>query len=202
VPAFPPGPDGSLSLPLAGLAPESFFRRFAAINQLDRITHFLFQPGMLFNDEGLWWGERKKRPRPHEGVDLFLMRDASGRLRSVSASMLIPAPLPGRLVHFHRDFLGETIYIQHPDVRHEGAVLHTLIGHLQPGAIHLCPSAITKGQTVGAINSSCATSPVPAHPHISCAWIGKDQQMNLLDWDTSVANNNVIFIDPIPFLLK
>lgn len=202
MPAFSSEPDGSLSLPLAGLAPDSFFRRFVDSNQLGRITHFLFQPGMLFNDENFWWGERKKRPRPHEGIDIFLMQDAGGQLKCVAAAMLVPVPLPGRLVHFHRDFLGETIYIQHPEIRRDGAVLHTLYGHLHPGAMHLFPSSITKGQTAGAINSSSATSSVPAHLHVSCAWIGKNQQISLLNWDTMAANDNVIFIDPFPFLLK
>jgi hypothetical protein len=68
--------------------------------------------------------------------------------------------------------------------------------------MHLFPSSITKGQTAGAINSSSATSSVPAHLHVSCAWIGKNQQISLLNWDTMAANDNVIFIDPFPFLLE
>ena len=202
MPAFSSEPDGALALSLAGLAPDSFFRRFMDINQLGRITHFLFQPGMLFNDDRLWWGEKKKRTRLHEGIDIFLMRDLHRQITNVAASMLVPAPLPGRLVHFHRDFSGETIYIQHPEIRREGAVLHTLYGHLLPGATHLCPSPITKGQRIGAVNSPSPSSSVPAHLHISCAWIGKDQQIRLLNWDTMAANDNVVFVDPFPFLLE
>jgi len=200
MPAFSSEPDGALSLSLAGLAPDSFFRRFVDINQLGRITGFFFQPGMLFNDDRLWWGEKKKRARLHEGIDIFLMRDRHHQLTNVAAGMLVPAPLPGRLVHFHRDFSGETIYIQHPEIRREGAVLHTIYGHLQPGAIHLCPSSIAKGQGIGAVSSPSPSSSVPAHLHISCAWIGKDQQINLLNWDTMAAGDNIVFIDPFPFL--
>jgi len=197
VPASPTGHDEPLSLCLAGLAPESFFRRFVEINQLGPITHFLFLPGMLFNDDRLWWGGKKKRLHRHEGIDIYLMQDIKKQLANVAAQMLVPAVLPGQPVHFHRDFLGETIYIQHPEIRREGAVLHTLYGHLSSLAGF---TPIHKGQPVGKISLPDTT--VPAHLHISCAWIRDHQRREELNWNTIAGNDNIVFVDPFPFLLQ
>ena len=191
-----------LSLSLTNLPKESFFRRFAELNHLGYISHFLFPSGMLFNDAQFWWGDKHKRPALHEGVDIFFMQGFDEKISRVAAQMLIPAFLSGRLVHFHRDFLGETIYIQHPEMRLNGAVLHTLYGHLHPAIAPLYPCIINKGQELGAISSPPESSAVPAHLHISCAWIEKDQQLDRLTWETMAANSSVVFIDPLPFLLQ
>ncbi len=208
------------SPPLAQLPPDSFFRLFVKLNQLDKVPHFLFLPGMLFNDTIQWWGAKKMRLHPHEGIDLYLMEDVETGTKNVLPQMLIPAILPGQLVHFHRDFLGETLYTRHPEIRQGNAVLYTLYGHassfpgtrdtgpsmacghLQPGTDHLHPSFINKGQCVGTISSSPEINPVPAHLHISCAWIQEDQQEEELNWKNMTDNVNVHFIDPLPFLLQ
>jgi hypothetical protein len=197
VPTFPSGLDEPLSLALARLPPHSFFRRFVDINQLYPITHFLFLAGMLFNDDRLWWGGKKTRPHRHEGIDIYLMQDINKQLANVAAHMLVPAVLPGQPVHFHRDFLGETIYIQHPEIRQDNAILHTLYGHVSSLAGF---TPIHKGQPAGKI--SLPETTVPAHLHISCAWIRDDQQMDELNWNTIARNDNIVFIDPFPFLLR
>lgn len=184
------------------VGPDSFFRLFTQLNQLDTINHFLFQPGMLFNDSLQWWGLKERRPRPHEGIDIFLMQSSDMLTSSVLPQMLIPAILPGYLVHFHRDFLGETLYIQHPYIREKGAVLHTLYGHTRLISGSSCPSYINKGQIVGAIHSPPVTSSVPAHLHVSCAWIREDQLMEELNWESMSAGDQVTFIDPLFFLLQ
>jgi len=201
VPVSPIKRECARYLSLAALPPESFFRRFAELNHLGYISHFFFPSGMLFNDAQFWWGDKYKRPALHEGVDIFFMQGFDGQTSSVSAQMLVPAFLSGRLVHFHRDFLGETIYIQHSEMRKNGAVLHTLYGHVHPERGPLHPFIINKGQELGIISSPPESSAVPAHLHISCAWIQEDQPLSGLNWDAMAANSNTFFIDPLPFLL-
>lgn len=129
------------------------------------------------------------------------MRGFDCKTSRVAALMLVPALLSGKMVHFHRDFLGETIYIQHPEMRHKGTVLHSLYGHLQPGSAPPHPFVLKKGQELGAINSPPESRAVPAHLHISCAWIEEDLPLTGLNWDTLAANSGTVFIDPLPFLL-
>lgn len=192
------------------LVPDSFFGLFVKLNKLDQISRFLFPPGMLFNDTRQWW-RPKKRSHPHEGIDIYLMQRFDMDTNTVLPQMLIPAMLPGYLVHFHRDYLGETLYIRHPDIRQESAVLHTLYAHIRPAGTALevqtstgksCPSRIDKGQIVGTIGPHPEASPVPAHLHISCAWIDEDQRVDELNWEKMGVSSDVIFIDPLPFLLQ
>ena len=187
---------------IAELPPDSFFRLFVKLNQLEQISNFLFLPGMLLNDTIQWWGAKKMRPSPHEGIDLYLMEDIEKGVKNVLPQMLIPAILSGQLVHFHRDFLGETLYIRHPEIRQGNSVLHTIYGHVQSSVDLGCPAVINKGQIVGRISSPPDTTPVPAHLHISCAWIKEDQQVEGLSWKNMTGNTNIYFIDPLPFLMQ
>lgn len=202
---------------------------------------------MLFNDTLQWWTSKKRplftrswkegnrnvpalRPHPHAGIDIYLMQRLNMDTSTVLPQMLIPAMLSGELVHFHRDFLGETLYIRHPKIRQKNSVLYTLYGHIcaipgsrgtgasLPCSSHIrftgsgfgeqtsaglaCSSFIDKGQIVGMISPPPATSSVPAHLHISCAWIDEELQMEELNWENMSTSGKVIFIDPLPFLLK
>jgi hypothetical protein len=202
------------------VVPGSFLGLFVKLNHLEPVSHFLFQPGMLFNDTCQWWGSKSMRLRPHEGIDLYLMEDVETGVKNVLPQMLIPTLETGHLVHFHRDFLGETLYIRHSNIREGSTVLHTIYGHtasfsgvrdsvpsmarghLQPGTGYPCPTRVNKGQTVGMISSPPETSTVPAHLHISCAWIRESQQVDELNWKNMTGNINVNFIDPLPFLIQ
>jgi hypothetical protein len=185
---------------LATLPPDSFFRLFVKLNHLKRVSSFLFLPGMMFNDTQQWWGTNA-RQHPHEGIDIYLIQNMDMGVSNIHPQMLIPAILPGQPVHFHRDFLGETLYIRHPEIRREGAVLHTIYGHGQFDIALNAPSFINKGDILGTISNPPQTSPVPAHLHISCAWIRENQRIEMLNWEDMTTNSNVHFIDPLSFLL-
>ncbi|MDD3814325.1 MAG: hypothetical protein PHZ02_06720 [Desulfocapsaceae bacterium] len=229
------------------VSPDSFFHLFVKLNKLDQISHFQFLPGMLFNDTLQWWNSPKMsfcthsgrevrhrnipalRPHPHEGIDIYLMQHLDTDTSTVLPQMLIPAMLAGELVHFHRDFLGETLYIRHPRIRWRNSVLHTLYGHIcaipdtqdteaslpcpprpcteselegQASTGLVCSSFISKGQIVGTISPPPEMSSVPAHLHISCAWIDEEQHVEELNWEKMSTSTKVIFIDPLPLLLK
>ncbi len=158
---------------------------------------------MLFNDTIQWWGtSAKSRSHPHEGIDIYLTQNIETGISNILPQMLIPAILPGQPVHFHRDFLGETLYIRHPEIQEEGVILHTFYGHGRFDTDLNSSSYINKGDILGTISQPPATSAVPAHLHISCAWIKKDQQTAELNWEKMATNRNVHFIDPLPYLLR
>jgi len=231
------------------VSPDSFFELFVKLNKLDQISHFLFQSGMLFNDTLQWWSSKKwpffthswrerhqcipsLRTHPHEGIDIYLIQGLDRDTSTVLPQMLVPAMLPGELVHFHRDFLGETLYIRHPMIRQKNSVLHTLYGHIcaisgsrgtgeaylpydyahirstgiaieeQTSAGLTCSSFISRGQIVGTISPPPETSSVPAHLHISYAWIDEDQLVKELNWKNMNTSANVKFIDPLPLLFR
>ena len=104
---------------------------------------WLWQPGMCFLDDQLWWGEQKKRIAPHEGIDLACYADQQGKTRRLGPGLLLPAIFPGRAVQLHQDFLNWSVLIRHDQFCRDGAVLHTVYGHVQP------KEAVSIGQEVG-----------------------------------------------------
>jgi len=189
------------------IPPASFLANFLQLNNLEDISHLLLRPGMLFQDTAQWWRAQNQqppsnlRPHPHEGLDIYQLQNMDGAIIPVWPNMLIPAILTGNIVYFHRDFLGETLYIRHPDRRQGQAVLHTIYGHVCPAiTLRTGPCRINKGQLIATISNPEAVS-VPAHLHISCAWIDEDQAVAELTWRKMGTGSTVVFIDPLPFLL-
>lgn len=195
------------SPPLHSLAPDSFLTRFVKANQLQHVSHFLFPPGALFSSPEQWWrGDDLphtvcRRRHPHEGLDLFWMECKDGMYQSIQPSMQVPALLPGVLIHFHRDFLGETLYIQHPDICRDQAVFHTILGHMRP-AVRTKSARITAGQSLGTISPAPDKSRVPAHLHVSCAWIKTGYSRQMLTWEELATNTAIQMIDPFSLLVQ
>jgi len=179
------------------------------LNKLEDTSHLLLRPGMLFQDTAQWWRAQDQqspshlRPHPHEGLDIYQLQNRDRAIIPVWPTMLIPAMLTGDLVYFHRDFLGETLYIRHPDRRQGKTVFHTIYGHVCPAMIlRRGPCRVHKGQLMATISATPEAVSVPAHLHLSCAWIDEDQEIDELTWEKMAVNSKVIFIDPLPFLLS
>lgn len=193
------------SPPLSSLAPSAFLRRLVEGNHLVGISRFLFQPGSLFCAPDLWWSSGPqtspaRRPHPHEGLDLYWMEKGDGDAQAIDPFMLIPSLLPGTLLHFHHDFLGETLYIQHPDIRRGNACFHTIFGHMRPGGWS-GTAVILPDQFLGTINPLAVKGKAPAHLHISCAWIADNFPRTALCWEAVATNEAVRLIDPFPLLI-
>jgi hypothetical protein len=194
-----------LSPPLSSLAPGAFLRRLVEGNHLVGISRFLFPPGSLFCAPDLWWSSGPhtspaRRPHPHEGLDLYWMEKETGDVQAIDPFMQIPSLLPGTLLHSHPDFLGETLYIQHPDIRQGNACFHTIFGHTRPGG-WTGTTEILPDQFLGTINPLAAEGKAPAHLHISCAWIANDFPCTALCWEALATNEAVQLIDPLPLLI-
>lgn len=75
------------------------------------LEQWAFYPGMLFGATEKWWGDRGRRPRPHEGIDLCLYTDKAGRAFRLHESSRIPVMLDGEIVKIEEDFLGKSVYL-------------------------------------------------------------------------------------------
>ena len=84
--------------------------------RMDGFKGWVFQPGMLFQALGKWWGDQGPRAVPHEGLDLYSFEAAGGRVKTVDQQTQIPAAFAGQVVKIDRDFLGKSIYIQPCDL--------------------------------------------------------------------------------------
>lgn len=174
--------------------PESSFTDvFVRKNNLDKrgFTAWVFYPGMEFGAQDTWWGDRGKRARPHEGIDLCFYRGANGTVFRINEKAKIPAMYEGIVVKIMDDFLGKTIILKHTfsDIS-EGTYL-TMYGHTNP------VEDLEEGQTVkaGGIMATLATSrrskaPL-AHLHLTLAWNPEPVPYDILDW-TTIGNTGVV----------
>lgn len=101
------------------------------------ITHFqewLFYPGMLFGAQESWWGAGKKRPRPHEGLDMCFYRDREGVIHHWGRMVVIPLMEDGVVQKISTDdFIGCSIYVIHPHLETpSGEALYSIYAHVTP----------------------------------------------------------------------
>ena len=157
--------------------------------------HWLLPPGTCFQDERLWWGERRKRTAPHEGLDLVRYADRQGAKNHVAPGLRIPAIFSGRAVRLHQDFLNQSLYIRHDQFRRDGAVLHTVYGHVQPEESVRIGREIGTGESA-AVLAAYPRSTVPLHLHLTVAWIPEDIPPNRLSWRLFNENERIIPLDP------
>ena len=85
---------------ISSLKPSRFTEFFTQVNGLgeNQFNKWIFLPGMLFQAPDKWWGNRSKRDRPHEGLDLGYYKDGLGRIRHLNDVTQIPAMYGGTVV--------------------------------------------------------------------------------------------------------
>jgi hypothetical protein len=76
-------------------------------------TAWVFHPNMLFGAKQNWWGPKRPRPRPHEGIDLCLFRDGLDGIVLIGEGTRVPAMYDGVVAKIMPDFLGESIVLEH-----------------------------------------------------------------------------------------
>ncbi|MCI5124936.1 MAG: M23 family metallopeptidase [Candidatus Electrothrix sp. AR5] len=160
------------------------------------VQQWLWQPGMCFLDEQLWWGEQKKRIAPHEGVDLACYADQQGKIRRLDPGLLIPAIFPGRVVQLHQDFLNWSVSIRHDQFCRDETVLHTIYGHVQPKETVQIGQEVRAGEPV-AVLAAYPRSTVPLHLHFTVAWVPESIPSHQLNWQMLSENKEIILLDPL-----
>ena len=127
---------------------------------------WVFLPGMLFNAHDKWWGDKGKRTRPHEGLDVGLFSDRQGRFFRLEEETKIPAMYGGTVVAIVDDFLGMSIVLEHrlPD---SGGPFLTIYGHtvvregLRPGSAGRERSS---GRWPTPVSRRCIAIPICTYP--------------------------------------
>ena len=140
---------------------SSFFDYLLASNRphMAGFKRWLFQPGMLFNSQETWWGEKKPRATPHEGLDLCCFEDLTGQIKQLDKNIKIPATFAGKIVKIDRDFLGKSIYLSHEIFAEDGRQLYTAYGHTEPLAAMQAGKVVEAGEIIAAVSAGPGKSP-------------------------------------------
>jgi hypothetical protein len=180
--------------------PSTFGERLVTCNGLERsgFRQWVFLPGMLFGSLETWWGRRRTRQRPHEGLDLCLYRDQSGRVRSLGRSVAVPVIYGGEVTAVRQDFLGQSVFLEHAIHDGEGRRLFTAYGHVVPGEDIRVGRAVDEGDVVATLaEPRDGRSGAPTHLHLSVAWVRLSVPGEGLDWEMMADPRQATLLDPL-----
>ena len=158
-----------------------------------------FRPGMLFRARGKWWGDRGTRALPHEGIDLCLYTDESGRLSALGPSTRIPVMFAGEVVKVEKDFLGQSVYVAHAIDNGDGGRLWTIYGHTRP-AEHVRPGKrLGEGEIIASLAKAGKGDGkgLLTHLHLSMAWISTGSNTQEVNWKTLHEPGVAVLLDPL-----
>ena len=159
---------------------------------------WLFYSGMLFDAPDKWWGDRRKRDRPHEGLDLCLYSDRLDRVLSLDEKTKIPVMYDGTVVRILNDFLGKSIIMEHGLYKNDNSRFCTIYGHTNPYVDIHAGRIVKEGDIIATLadSSKLKTNIIP-HLHISLGWISEVVSYDKLDWETIAASNTLTLLNPL-----
>jgi murein DD-endopeptidase MepM/ murein hydrolase activator NlpD len=183
--------------------PKSRFLEYLLANNQPYLAGFrkwVFLPGMLFNATEQWWGDKKPRSVPHEGLDLCCFEDADGEVRRFAGSLKIPAAFAGKTQKIDNDFLGKSIFISHEIFDGKNGQLYTIYGHTEPvagGALR----SVAAGEIIGVIADRPGRNPtLLPHLHITVAWVPVRYPLEQLTWQHIGTDERITLLDPLLIL--
>jgi len=172
----------------------------AACNGLEEagFEQWAFYPEMLFGAQGKWWGDRGRRPRPHEGIDLCLFTNKAGQALRLRESSRIPVMFDGKVLRIEEDFVGESLYVGHRIVDGQGWQLFTVYGHTKPENGVRTGGTFKQGEVIATL-SSAENRPAGVFPHLhlSVAWVSETQPSEELNWEKLHDPKVAVLLDPL-----
>jgi hypothetical protein len=162
---------------------------------------WVLHPGMLFGSYYKWWGNPKKRTKPHEGVDLCYYRTSKGEIRHLDERTKVPVIFKGQIVKVIEDFLGSSIFFRHSNFESKGSQLHTIYGHIKLCDRMKSGEILSEGNIIGTIADARERGKsIPSHLHISMAWIPNTLNSEDLSWRIFNTLDNVVLLDPLSII--
>lgn len=136
-------------------------------NALDQsgFESWIFCHGMLFNSPDKWWGDYGRRDYPHEGVDLCLYRDRSGRICRIDEKTRIPVMQNGVIKAIVKDYLGQAIIIEHERIESNIGRFISFYAHTKPHTGIEVGRMVKEGDIIATI-ADTSHSKVHIIPHL------------------------------------
>ncbi len=168
-------------------------------NNLDKqgFTTWFFYPGMEFGAQETWWGDRGRRARSHEGIDLCFYRGVEDNIFHIDEGAKIPAMYDGIVLKIIDDFIGETVIMKHsfPEIS-EGTFL-TLYGHTNPKKSLAAGQSVKAGEIIATLATPRRSKDLLPHLHLTLAWTTDPIPYEILNW-TTIGNPDIVrLVDPL-----
>jgi hypothetical protein len=185
------------------LEESRFTESFLLANRLSShdLKDWLLSPGMLFDADVEWWGNRAQRKRLHEGLDLCLFRDGSDITHRFNKKTRIPAMFDGEIVHLMDDFLGRSVVMAHAFTDADGRRFCTMYGHTVIADNLRIGKTVCQGEIVATVAEPAKSKrDILPHLHISIGWVSPSLPLDRLDWNIIGTRGAVTLIDPLDVL--
>lgn len=169
-------------------------------NELDRqdFKNWVFCPGMLFNSTGKWWGDHGRRDFPHEGIDLCLYNDISGRIHRLDEKIRIPVMHDGVVKALFADYLGQAVIIEHDGLRSETGRYISVYAHTKPLDEIKPGIAVKQGGIIGTIaDTSRSKAKILPHLHLSFGRPSPGLVYEPFVWNIMRDPDRVTLLDPL-----
>ncbi|MFZ5452961.1 MAG: hypothetical protein ACOZF2_13975 [Thermodesulfobacteriota bacterium] len=151
---------------------------------------------MLLNALEEWWGDKKIRTAPHQGLDLCLFEDTAGQINNVKVNLTVPAPFVGEIVKIEKDFLGQSIFIRHDIFSEDSRQLFTALGHTHPFPATIEGKKVAAGEPLALIAAVPPAKNVLPHLHLTFAWIPVSFNPERLTWRNLAQDPQITLLDP------
>jgi hypothetical protein len=162
---------------------------------------WVFFPGMLFNSTDKWWGDQRKRDKPHEGLDLCLYKNRENTILRLDEKAKIPVIYDGIVVRTIDDFLGKSVIIEHLFSGCDNNRLCTIYGHTIPESNLHVGNIVKQGDVIATLaDSNRSKTNIFPHLHISLGWISKEISYDGLDWKNIGDPNTLTLLDPLQII--
>ena len=193
-------PCGRPLMHIPFVPPVPYFALLEAVNEcLAGSRSFNFYPGMLFGSRDKWWPDSGIRPTAHEGIDICYFTDATGREQNLSPRIAIPVMAPGQVFAFCRDFLGQSVFIDHGI--DDGHRFLSVYAHIVLHRQVYIGRTVQSGEIVGTVaDTTGRKNRMPAHVHLSLMRIPQTMQGDMLDWKYICSSDQVELVDPLSML--
>ncbi|MEW6601895.1 MAG: M23 family metallopeptidase [Nitrospirota bacterium] len=160
---------------------------------------WVFLPGMLFNAGDKWWGDRGRRSRPHEGLDLCLYRNRQERIVRLEAGTEVPAMYDGVVVKVIDDFLGKSVIIDHNFPGEQRFC--SIYGHTIPKQGMGPGDRVRDGEVIAVIaDAARSKTGLFPHLHITIGTVSGEASYERMDWDTIGSADMIALVDPISLI--
>lgn len=179
-----------------------FFNYLDAIASINRLgngqrTQWFFYPGMLFQSNDTWWGDFQNRISSHEGIDLTYYKNLSGSINSFTPETKIPSLDEGVIVNICKDFLGQTIVVEHDNKFHPGHRLIFTYAHITPDTTLHPGDRVIKNQVIGHVCDTHTNPSLTPHLHFSSFLIPSEIAYEAMDWHLFSTDDEILKINPV-----
>jgi len=193
--------DKFTTLPRSGFSDCLIRKNGLGRSQFER---WLFYPGMLFETASEWWGDRATRNRPHEGLDICLYQNRRNQICPLDENTKIPAMFDGVVVGVIKDFLGQTIVMEHRNLGSESGVhCYTFFGHTRPTEGLAPGQSVKEGEPIALLSGVRGSKRgMLPHLHLSVGLASSAIPHDRLHWRHIGTSSALTLIDPLQLLTQ